>query len=129
MGARGSKSGEGEEVLTRVLTLGAEGSGKSTFHKQMRILFQDPFSSDDKQDFARALMKSVAAGLQRVVDQLDELKIKLPRQSKKVPSPFSIAVGPFSQLGRVVLRKTPPCRNWCLRFRRSRAVLAHSVVL
>jgi hypothetical protein len=84
LSSMGSKSSKTENVKMRVLTLGIEAQGKTTFHKQMKLLFNGSFSEEEKHLYSRTMSQSITVGLQRVCDHAEEQKLELSRKAKKV---------------------------------------------
>lgn len=68
-----------EQRTIRVLLLGAGESGKSTFLKQMKIIYSSGFSREDKQSFIPLIHSNIMEGILAVVMASQTLKVNIPK--------------------------------------------------
>jgi len=66
-----------------ILILGLSGSGKSTFAKQMKILYGGGFSDTEKESFTRILRTNTVVGLQELIQYCQKLDIDLSKENRK----------------------------------------------
>ena len=59
----------------KILLLGAGGSGKSTFVKQMKILYGIGFSDEEKRTFRVDILNNVVDAINIIIGGMDKLKI------------------------------------------------------
>ena len=64
----GSTANTGESV--KILILGLSGSGKSTFTKQLKILYENGFSEDERFNFVEILKANVIMGIRELADYI-----------------------------------------------------------
>ncbi|CAF1519787.1 unnamed protein product, partial [Adineta steineri] len=58
------------------LLFGAEGSGKSTLMKQMRIIYGTGYSEEDKSSFVKFVYQNIFMAMQSMIRAMDTLKIQ-----------------------------------------------------
>eukprot|EP01130_Rhizamoeba_saxonica_P009527 TRINITY_DN387_c0_g1_i2.p1 TRINITY_DN387_c0_g1~~TRINITY_DN387_c0_g1_i2.p1 ORF type:complete len:212 (-),score=50.66 TRINITY_DN387_c0_g1_i2:441-1076(-) len=68
----GSLCGKSERSPIRVMVLGTSGCGKSTFLKQMKILYKDGFEEFEYENFKRVIIKNLSSGLRELLKIIDE---------------------------------------------------------
>ncbi|CAF4090810.1 unnamed protein product [Adineta steineri] len=59
-----------------LLLYGAEGSGKSTFIKQMRMIYGTGYSEEDKRSFVKLIYQNVFMAMQSMIRAMDTLEIQ-----------------------------------------------------
>ncbi|CAF0767053.1 unnamed protein product [Adineta steineri] len=59
-----------------LLLFGAEGSGKSTLMKQMRIMYGTGYSEEDKRSFVKFVYQNIFLAMQSMIRAMDTLKIQ-----------------------------------------------------
>jgi guanine nucleotide-binding protein G(i) subunit alpha len=64
----------------RLLLLGIGGSGKSTVCKQLRIIYDNGFSTQELQDYKQILQLNVLKSMKALVQQVRKLNLKVPRE-------------------------------------------------
>ncbi|CAF0826247.1 unnamed protein product [Adineta steineri] len=58
------------------LLFGAEGSGKSTLMKQMRIIYGTGYSEEDRRSFVKFVYQNICMAMQSMIRAMDTLKIQ-----------------------------------------------------
>jgi len=66
----------------KVISLGMAGSGKSTFIKQLKILYSG-FSAEEVETYKQILLKNIMAGIQELVLLCSTLKLEIPSTTRK----------------------------------------------
>jgi len=67
----------------RVLVLGISGSGKSTFSKQMKILFTDGFNDDERLCYVNIIRANVLVGMKELAEQAFNLGFEVEEKHRK----------------------------------------------
>jgi len=83
MGNKHSKSSKAKRLF-RVLVLGAAGCGKTTFTKQMRIIYHGGFTKDEQENFKTVLLQNIVTGMQDLVRLADKREFAIDPANRKV---------------------------------------------
>ena len=73
-----------KEIAVKLLLLGAGGSGKSTFVKQMKIIHGDGYSVDELNSFTSIIHNHLFGSMVEVIKAMDKLNITLQSPSNQV---------------------------------------------
>ena len=73
-----------KEIAVKLLLLGAGGSGKSTFVKQMKIIHGDGYSVDELKSFKGIIHNHLFGSMIEVIEAMDKLNIALQSPSNQV---------------------------------------------
>jgi len=76
-------SGKKARGPLRVLVLGISGSGKSTFSKQMKILFTEGFNEDERMSFVNIIRANVLVGMKELAEQAFNLGLEIEEKHRK----------------------------------------------
>jgi len=60
---------EGQKDPVRILVLGISGSGKSTFSKQMKILYNEGFTDEERLSYVNIIRTNVLIGMKELAEQ------------------------------------------------------------
>lgn len=104
MGNCGS-SDDGSKFNLRVLSLGTAASGKSTFARQMKIIFCDGFNDQELSNYKSILQHNLCLGLKELLQRLDEAGVELNKKIKKAANFFLEANAYQTQLNDDVVDK------------------------
>ena len=77
-------SAKENEILVKLLLLGAGESGKSTFVKQMKIIHGDGYSIDELNNFISIIHGNLLTSMVQVIKAMDKLNITLHNPSRQV---------------------------------------------
>ena len=69
-------------VLFELLLLGADGSGKSTFIKQMQLIHGQGFNDSDREEMKPFVYRNIFNAMEIIVSQMGPLNISLSDQSR-----------------------------------------------
>ncbi|KAJ6230017.1 guanine nucleotide-binding protein g(o) subunit alpha [Anaeramoeba flamelloides] len=72
----------------RIIVLGTGESGKSTFIKQLSILFQGGFTKQEKELFAKTIQKNLIINTKILLKATTELGIEITKESKEIAKTF-----------------------------------------
>jgi len=72
----------------RLLLLGIGGSGKSTVAKQLRIIYNNGFSSQELADYKSVLQLNCLKSMKTLVQAVKKLNLKMPREVKDFTETF-----------------------------------------
>jgi GTPase SAR1 family protein len=81
----------------KILLLGAGESGKSTIVKQMRILFDQGFSEDDRQTFKEIISSNVILSMRSLVMGLQEMAVEFSSENASTAELFTSNATLFEQ--------------------------------
>lgn len=112
MGCGFSKSEDKAKWQLRVLVLGIQSSGKSTFAKQMKILHCNGFRDDEVHNYRDILTQNLMLGMKELVEVAEDIK----SSNKKVSCLFAreLHLSYHIFLGRKVFFK---CQSLCYRIK------------
>jgi hypothetical protein len=79
MGICGTKG----ERFIKILVLGISGSGKSTFSKQMKILFGEGFNDDEKITYVNIVRANVLQGIKELAEQASNRGLDVKERHRK----------------------------------------------
>jgi len=74
---------ERSKGLIRILVLGISGSGKSTFSKQMKILFTAGFNEDERQSYVSITRSNVLVGIKELAEQAATRGLEVEEKNRK----------------------------------------------
>lgn len=94
-----------DKTIFKLLLLGTGESGKSTFLRQMRIIYDNGYSDEDKREYISVILQNILESMQCMVEAMDVLNIKYDnkmnsRNAEVIKSANSLA---FSSLTDVYL--------------------------
>ncbi|AFR95728.1 guanine nucleotide-binding protein G(o) subunit alpha [Cryptococcus neoformans C23] len=67
----------------KLLLLGAGASGKSTILKQMRLIHDRPFESDEVEDYRKLTFSNIVGGMRAIIDVMDELGLAVQPENRR----------------------------------------------
>ncbi|KGB79401.1 guanine nucleotide-binding protein G(o) subunit alpha [Cryptococcus deuterogattii 99/473] len=67
----------------KLLLLGAGASGKSTILKQMRLIHDRPFESDEVEDYRKLTFSNIVGGMRAIIDVMDELGLAVQPETRR----------------------------------------------
>lgn len=111
MGCGFSKSEGKAKCQLRVLVLGIQSSGKSTFAKQMKILHCNGFRDDEKNNYRDILTQNLLLGMKELLGSAEDLK---PSNKKVCPCKCLWSIIDLLFLGSEVFFE---CESLCHRFK------------
>ena len=71
------------ENLVKLLLLGTGESGKSTIAKQMKILYQEGYTDDNKEDYRDLVFANVVQSMMAIVKAMSRLEIELENPNRQ----------------------------------------------
>lgn len=99
-------SGEQDSKFNiRLLVLGTAACGKSTFARQMKIIYCDGFNEQELSNYKTILQHNLCLGLKELVQRLDEAGVELNKKVSKAASFFLEANAYQTQLSSDVVDK------------------------
>lgn len=100
-----ASSDDGSRFQLRVLVLGTAACGKSTFARQMKIIFCDGFNDQELSNYKSILQHNLCLGLKELVTRLDEAEVSLSKKVKKAAKFFEEANAYQTELTSDVVEK------------------------
>ncbi|XP_075147628.1 guanine nucleotide-binding protein subunit alpha-14-like [Haematobia irritans] len=77
------RSKQQEKTRIKLLLLGTGESGKSTFIRQMRIIYGEGFTDDEKRNYMKLIMQNILTALQTMVEAMSYFNIDYELQSNR----------------------------------------------
>jgi guanine nucleotide-binding protein subunit alpha len=74
---------EKSKGLIRILILGISGSGKSTFSKQMKIIYTEGFSDEERLVFVNIVRSNVLIGIKELAEQTTARNLEVEEKRRK----------------------------------------------
>jgi hypothetical protein len=97
MGCGGStEAGADPKKQIRILLLGTASCGKSTFAKQMKVLFGGGFTGDEQGFFREILTSNLFLGLKDLIQTADDVGKKFEKSNKKSVAFFRDFENPYA---------------------------------
>jgi len=84
-------------VMTRFLLIGGGESGKSTIVKQMRILFDNGFTEDDRQTYKEIISSNIILSMRSLVMGLQEMAVEFSPENQPTVEVFTSNATLFEQ--------------------------------
>ncbi|KAF7688535.1 guanine nucleotide-binding protein subunit alpha-11-like [Silurus meridionalis] len=83
-----------EDKQVKLLLLGTGESGKSTFIKQMRIIYGKGYSEDDRKTFTRPIFENIFVAVQAMIEAMNTLQITFKNENNSSYAEMLLSVTP-----------------------------------